>query len=71
MPNGDIVSGCSDGAVRVFSSSKDRWASDADLQEYDDAVASQALPAQQVGDVRKSDLPGLEALSTPGALVLL
>lgn len=66
MPNGDIVSGCSDGIVRVFSSSEERWASQTDLKEYDDKVASQALPAQQVGDVKKSDLPGPEALNTPG-----
>ena len=58
MPNGDIVSGCSDGVVRVFSESKERWASEKDLKEYDDKVAGHALPSQQVGDVKKSDLPG-------------
>ncbi|KAF9032122.1 PFU-domain-containing protein [Hymenopellis radicata] len=66
MPNGDIVSGSSDGVVRIFTASEERYASQADLKEYDDLVASQALPTQQVGDVKKSDLPGLEALSTPG-----
>ena len=66
MPNGDIVSGCSDGVVRVFSESKERWASEQDLKEYDDKVAGQALSSQQVGDVKKSDLPGLDALNAPG-----
>ncbi|KAG7092944.1 hypothetical protein E1B28_009246 [Marasmius oreades] len=66
MPNGDIVSGCSDGVVRVFSSSEGRWASASELKEYEDYVANQALPSQQVGDVKKSDLPGLEALNDPG-----
>ncbi|KAJ2927584.1 hypothetical protein H1R20_g9510, partial [Candolleomyces eurysporus] len=66
MPNGDIVTGASDGVVRVFSAVDGRWASEADLKEYDGQVASQALPAQQIGDVKKSDLPGPEALSTPG-----
>lgn len=66
MPNGDIVSGCSDGIVRVFSESNERWASGADLKEYDDKVASQALPTQQVGDVKKTDLPGPEVLIYPG-----
>ncbi|KAG8963418.1 hypothetical protein FRC03_003007 [Tulasnella sp. 419] len=66
MPNGDIVSGCSDSVVRVFSSVKDRWLSEGELKEYDDLVAGQALPAQQVGDVNKSKLPGLEALNNPG-----
>jgi phospholipase A-2-activating protein len=67
MPNGDIVSGCSDGVVRVFSASEERWAPAEEVQAYDDKVASQALPSEVVGDVKKSDLPGLEALQVPGA----
>ncbi|KAL0565642.1 WD repeat protein Lub1 [Marasmius crinis-equi] len=66
MPNGDIVSGTSDGVVRVFTSNAERWASATELKEYDEYVASQALPSQQVGDVKKSDLPGPEALNNPG-----
>ncbi|EJD53176.1 PFU-domain-containing protein [Auricularia subglabra TFB-10046 SS5] len=66
MPNGDIVTGSSDGVVRVFSEAPERWANEADLKAYDDEVARQALPAQQVGDVKKSDLPGLEALGRQG-----
>jgi len=66
MPNGDIVSGCSDGVVRVFSESEERWASVQDLKEYEHKVAGQALSSQQVGDVKKSDLPGPEALNAPG-----
>ncbi|TFY76722.1 hypothetical protein EWM64_g7288 [Hericium alpestre] len=66
LPNGDIVSGSSDGIVRIFSESEERWASAEELKAYEDQVASQALPAQQVGDVKKSDLPGSDALLTPG-----
>ncbi|THG97700.1 hypothetical protein EW026_g4355 [Hermanssonia centrifuga] len=66
MPNADIVTGCSDGVVRVFSASEERWAPANELKAYEDSVASTALPAQQVGDVKKSDLPGIEALSQPG-----
>ncbi|KZT71268.1 phospholipase A-2-activating protein [Daedalea quercina L-15889] len=66
MPNGDIVTGCSDGVVRIFSHDESRQLSGEELKAYDEQVASQALPAQQVGDVKKSDLPGVEALSTPG-----
>ena len=68
MPNGDIVSGCSDGIVRVFSASEERWGTQAELTEYEAKVATQALPAQVVGNVKKSDLPGPEALTTPGQL---
>lgn len=70
LPNGDIVSGCSDGVVRVFSDSESRWASRGDLKAYEEKVASQALPAQQVGDVKKSDLPGPEVLTKPGTFVI-
>ncbi|RPD66480.1 phospholipase A-2-activating protein [Lentinus tigrinus ALCF2SS1-7] len=66
MPNGDIVTGCSDKVVRVFSAAEERWASVEELKAFDDAVAAQALPKDQVGDVKKSDLPGPEALSQPG-----
>lgn len=66
MPNGDIVSGCSDGIVRVFSESQDRWASAAELKALEDHIASQALPSQQVGDIKKTDLPGPDALLHPG-----
>ncbi|TFK94785.1 phospholipase A-2-activating protein [Polyporus arcularius HHB13444] len=66
MPNGDIVTGCSDKVVRVFSASEERWASAEEQKAFDDAVAAQALPKDQVGDVKKSDLPGPEALTQPG-----
>jgi phospholipase A-2-activating protein len=66
LPNGDIVSGCSDHVVRVFSVAEERWLPEADLKTYDEQVASQALPAQEIGYVKKSDLPGLEALNVPG-----
>ena len=45
MPNGDVVSGSSDGIVRVFSASEDRWATVEELKQYDEQVASQALPS--------------------------
>lgn len=66
MPNGDIVSGCSDGVVRVFSESESRWASAEALKEYEQILASQALPSQRVGDINKEQLPGSEALNVPG-----
>ncbi|KAG1727924.1 WD40-repeat-containing domain protein [Suillus paluster] len=56
MPNGDIVSGCSDGIVRVAT----------ELKAFEDHIASQAISSQQVGDVKKTDLPGPDALLNPG-----
>ncbi|KAE8256447.1 hypothetical protein A4X13_0g2627 [Tilletia indica] len=67
LENGDIVCGSSDSVVRVFSRDPKRAADAAEIKAYDDTVASQALNKSQVGDVKKDDLPGVEALSQPGA----
>ena len=45
MPNGDVVTGSSDGFVRVFSAAEERWVSAEELKQYDELVASQALPS--------------------------
>ncbi|KAI8355878.1 phospholipase A-2-activating protein [Mortierella sp. GBAus27b] len=66
LPNGDIVSGGSDGYVRVFTKSPDRVANADVLKAYDEQNAAVAIPSNQVGDVNKDDLPGLEALEQPG-----
>ncbi|TRM58573.1 WD40-repeat-containing domain protein [Schizophyllum amplum] len=66
MPNGDIVTGASDGVIRVFSEAEDRWASADDIKSYEDTIARQALPSQQVEGLNTSDMPGVEALATPG-----
>ncbi|RYP41350.1 hypothetical protein DL767_001107 [Monosporascus sp. MG133] len=62
--NGDIVSGSSDGVIRVFSRSSDRVASPETLAQFDDAVKSSAIPQQQVGGINKEKLPGPEFLQT-------
>lgn len=66
LPNGDIATGSSDGIVRVFSAVEERWAPEAQLKAYDEQLANSAVPAEQIGDVKKSELPGPEALSEPG-----
>ncbi|SPO40677.1 related to DOA1 - involved in ubiquitin-dependent proteolysis [Pseudozyma flocculosa] len=67
LPDGDVVCGSSDSFVRVFSRDARRQAEAAELQAYEHTIASQALNKTQVGDVRKDDLPGPEALAQPGA----
>ncbi|KAI9351098.1 WD40-repeat-containing domain protein [Zopfochytrium polystomum] len=66
LPNGDVATGGSDGVVRIFTRAPERIASEDDIKTFDAAVASQALPSNQVGDVDKSKLPGLDALLNPG-----
>ncbi|GAA5978453.1 hypothetical protein JCM10908_004359 [Rhodotorula pacifica] len=66
LSNGDIAAGASDGLVRLYTRSKDRVASNADLATYEEQVAKTALNSSQIGDLKKSDLPGAEALHEPG-----
>lgn len=62
--SGDIVSGSSDGVIRVFSQSPDRVASPDTLAQFDEAVKASAIPQQQVGSINKEKLPGPEFLQT-------
>lgn len=66
MPNGDFVTACSDGLVRVFSEHEERWASAEDLKEFEEQVANSAVPSAEVAGVDKNKLPGEEALANPG-----
>ncbi|KAG2185818.1 hypothetical protein INT43_002255 [Umbelopsis isabellina] len=66
LPNDDIIVGGSDGIVRLFTRSQERFADQETLKQFDDLVASHAIPSNQVGDVKKDDLPGTEALHVPG-----
>ncbi|XP_046617824.1 phospholipase A-2-activating protein isoform X1 [Neodiprion virginianus] len=67
LPNGDIVTGSSDGLVRIFSAKPERYADAATLQQYDEAVANTQLNAEQeLGGIKISDLPDAKALHQPG-----
>ncbi|SPO26787.1 related to DOA1 - involved in ubiquitin-dependent proteolysis [Ustilago trichophora] len=67
LPNGDIVAGSSDAAARVFTRDTSLVADDATLKAYDHAISTQTLNQTQVGDIKKDELPGVEALSQPGS----
>ncbi|KAI2463908.1 PFU-domain-containing protein [Annulohypoxylon bovei var. microspora] len=60
--SGDIVSGASDGVVRVFSRSPERLAAPDTLAHFDESVRSSSIPQQQVGGVNKEKLPGPDFL---------
>ncbi|KAJ3258094.1 prephenate dehydrogenase (NADP(+)) [Boothiomyces macroporosus] len=65
-PSGDIFAAGSDGFVRVFTQSPDRVASADELQAYEESLSASTIPSNQVGDIKKDDLPGPEALDQPG-----
>ncbi|CAG8491482.1 5716_t:CDS:10, partial [Ambispora leptoticha] len=66
LPNGDIISGASDYQIRIFTRAEERTAELSVLKEFDDEVAKQAIPSNQIGDIKKDELPGPEALLKPG-----
>lgn len=61
---GDIVSGSSDGVVRVFTRSAENVADAETLASFDDSVKASSIPAQQMGDINKEKLPGPEFLTS-------
>ncbi|KAI9106077.1 WD40-repeat-containing domain protein [Phlyctochytrium arcticum] len=67
LPNGDIACGGSDAVVRIFTQSEERVANAEVLQTFNEAVAAQAIPSSQLGDVDKSKLPKADVLDRPGA----
>jgi phospholipase A-2-activating protein len=66
LPNGDIVSGASDSTIRLWTREEARFAQPAERERLDRELRTRALNKTQVGDVRTTDLPGLEALAKAG-----
>lgn len=64
---GDIVTGSSDGIIRVFTSDKDRTATPEVLAAYDVAVETrQTEQSKELGGVKVNDIPGPESLLQEG-----
>lgn len=66
LPNNDIVVGGSDAVVRVFTRDAERMAVPEAQKQFDELLASQAIPSNQLGDINKEKLAGPEALQQPG-----
>ncbi|KAL3597310.1 hypothetical protein D5086_008947 [Populus alba] len=66
LENGDIVTACSDGVVRIWTSHQERIADPVDLDSYVSQLSQYKLSRKRVGGLKLEDLPGLEALQIPG-----
>ena len=64
--NGDVIAGGSDGVIRVFSRAPERLAEPDLIKNFEAALESSAIPSNQVGDIDKSKLPGVDALNVMG-----
>lgn len=66
LANGDFVVGSSDNFVRVFSREKARYASEDELTLFAESVQQSTISEQSLDDLKKTDIPGIEALQKPG-----
>uniref|UniRef100_A0A5B7C275 Putative phospholipase A-2-activating protein n=1 Tax=Davidia involucrata TaxID=16924 RepID=A0A5B7C275_DAVIN len=66
LENGDIVTACSDGVVRVWTVHQDRTADSLELESYASQLSQHKCSRKRVGGLKLEDLPGLEALQIPG-----
>lgn len=60
--SGDLVTGASDNVARVFSRDKSRLADPAVASKFEEAVRASAIPREQVGEIKDTDLPGPDFL---------
>lgn len=67
LPNTDVVTGSSDGIIRVFTTDPNRMADPATLMNFEDRVNQRKnITKGEIGGVQISSLPGVEALREPG-----
>ncbi|KAG6542654.1 hypothetical protein Mapa_015888 [Marchantia paleacea] len=66
LPNGDLVTACSDGVARVWTTDSSRGAASEELEAYEAMLLAHESEKKTVGGVKVGDLPGLEALQQPG-----
>ncbi|KAJ4964172.1 hypothetical protein NE237_024111 [Protea cynaroides] len=64
--NGDIVTACSDGVVRIWTVHKDRIADSLALEAYASHLSQYKCSRKRVGGLKLEELPGLESLQVPG-----
>ncbi|PXF41456.1 Phospholipase A-2-activating protein [Gracilariopsis chorda] len=65
--NGDIVTACSDGVARVFTTDESKCADQDVLQAFEKAVSERQINTKLIGGVDVKKLPSAEAaLATPG-----
>ncbi|KAK1301231.1 hypothetical protein QJS10_CPB13g00110 [Acorus calamus] len=64
--NGDIITACSDGTVRIWTTSTDRIAEPLEYESYASELSLYKSNRKSVGGIKLADLPGLEALQHPG-----
>ncbi|KAL9238183.1 hypothetical protein vseg_012645 [Gypsophila vaccaria] len=66
LENGDLVTACSDGVVRIWTSHQDRVAEPSEQESYISQLSDYKISRKTVGGLKLEELPGLDALLVPG-----
>ncbi|KTW27732.1 hypothetical protein T552_02172 [Pneumocystis carinii B80] len=66
LKNDDIVTGGSDGIIRIFTRDQERMASKEEINEFNKSVASYKISTNNLSHINKEKLPGVEALQKQG-----
>ncbi|KAK2381891.1 phospholipase A-2-activating protein [Trifolium repens] len=66
MENGDIVTACSDGIVRIWTVNQDFFADQLELDLYTSQLSQYKSSRKRVGGLKLEELPALDALKIPG-----
>jgi phospholipase A-2-activating protein len=67
---GDVVTGSSDGTVRVWTRDVGRAANEGERKALEEEVGKQKVDQNSIGDLKKQNVPGMEALDKPGLYIL-
>ncbi|XP_041998802.1 phospholipase A-2-activating protein-like [Salvia splendens] len=67
LENGDIVTACSDGIVRIWTVDHERTADTVELDSFTSQISQYKLSRKRVGGLKLEELPGLDSLKTPGS----
>ncbi|XP_074320902.1 uncharacterized protein LOC141657535 [Silene latifolia] len=66
LENGDLVTACSDGVVRIWSTHQDRIAEPSERESYMSQISDYTISRKKVGGLKIDELPGLDSLLVPG-----
>lgn len=66
LDNGDIVTACSDGLVRIWTAHADRMADPIERESYSSQIYNYKISRKRVGGLKLEELPGLDSLKIPG-----
>lgn len=66
LDNDDFVVGSSDNFVRIFSRDSSRYSSEDELKQFAESVKQSTISEQSLDNLKKTDIPGIEALQKPG-----